>query len=322
MLTESQREDLRFRFMSLPDYVRVPHEHGSMFGTMLFTDDPDVVQCAVCKQLIHVQPNKTVCVQVLNVGVQDPDRFMELLAKKPFARKSLARTESADRPDPTSPGQLASLPQATAPVERNASPLDADPRLPAEGRQIYSTTSGSLDFKFSTPVGQEVTITGISGSFDGRPVVIKRLDGGEITVLNEDASSQAANRLRFEGVSRVMHPPISGRGFTRDCPCQSCRARQIDADLRAEHPSPEGMFPLTDRALAEVRTIVGEDPHCCFVNERGERCEQMATFWIGRELEFDSYTHGCGDHVGDLREDDMCVISLRDGKVVRQVGQK
>jgi hypothetical protein len=50
--------------------------------------------------------------------------------------------------------------------------------------------------------------------------------------------------------------------------------------------------------------ICGSDPdlQCCFVNERGDRCEAESRFWIGRT--FLSCSYGCGDHAEDLRGDE------------------
>ncbi len=56
-------------------------------------------------------------------------------------------------------------------------------------------------------------------------------------------------------------------------------------------------------------SATGEDnpaatPHCCEIG-----CDKEAKFWVGKD-NIDQYTHACGDHVDDLKEDGDAVIPL------------
>jgi hypothetical protein len=59
-------------------------------------------------------------------------------------------------------------------------------------------------------------------------------------------------------------------------------------------------------------TSSDERERCCVLGENGSqesRCPQPSRFWVGKNG-VDDYTHVCGDHVEDVRQEGDTVVKL------------
>lgn len=56
-------------------------------------------------------------------------------------------------------------------------------------------------------------------------------------------------------------------------------------------------------------TAYDERQRCCVLDDQGRRCPQRSRFWVGSNG-VDDYTHVCGDHVLDVKQEGDAVFPL------------